>query len=1208
MTKLVIPERNIMTILSGVGSFTVLSAVLCGAPILLATVMPSPIPSRWPSFADLVSRALSPSAAHVWMLLLSMLGWLAWLWFAAVIAIEAVSLAKGMKAPRVPGARVGQNLAAWLVGSVALLVLLHAEGQGFARGHVPVWQEPVSISAVWAGSNAPTELAGMASTLLGGTAGTPYRVASGGTVQQQEPQQELQQEPQQELQRRELGTYKVRPGDTLWSIASRQLSDPLRWVDIARLNYARPQPDGGALTSSHWVQPGWVLVMPEAEPFVSKGQISHEATSRGTQPSARPLAPAPPNSPPQANAAPAGVKTDEGAGCPGAAGREAHRAGPVAGSVSGGSGAGGGGLPLVPIGGSLVGLGVIATLDHMRRAQQRHRKRGRSIRLPDAELLEVERRLRSNKDREALTVIAHGLEVLGSSIVAKPEGAIPAVVGARLSRTVLEVMIDDRCWPPRATVPPFVSRPGSSSWFVERRSLAASASADAGRRNKLKGAAFPGLVSIGRDASGLVLVNLEAAGSMAMSGPRDLVVGTLAGMALELASSPWAYCADICLVGFGSKMPDLERITTFETVSQVIAHLELLASDSEKLLDASGFSRCDLARICCGDAGWEPTIVLCAEDLSRAEVDELVEVAGDGSFGVAVVVAAQASPARWTAEVTGEELQVEPLGVAVHPQPLGDHDLRSIGRLLDLACEVSDSGDSKASGGYGIPSGSRAGSGPLPALGTFQSPSGARNGSRGTPQGDEASSSPPSPLVRAVTSVFSRARKHSEAMMTRETATVSDLARTSKADGAPWIIDDPCSLGDRIHSHALVPRPSLDDHALEDRPPCGGLPLEDRPLQEQLPQGQQIVAGRERSFALSPSLERSSVAGIAGAGLLGGGSADDGHPARCAPVPVRLAPVRPRPPDGDHSDGDFSSGGLSRGDSVSAVQAERGRQRRGEDGGSGGVPLRAARRREAPARTDVEVEVAILGPVEIRGAERPMRRAGATELVVYLAMHSSGVASDAWATAIWPDRVMAPSSLHSTASEARRALGRSQSGEDHLPRQHGRLRLAPTVGSDWQRFLDLAEQGSPMCLEEAISLVRGEAFQGLRAVDWTVLEGFAASIEAKVVDVATSLAEHFLELGDASGAEWAARLGLKASHYDERLYRVLMRAADAAGNPAGVERVMDELMSVVAEEVEPYDMVHPETAALYARLARGRRATALQQRATSRVGTRPGQP
>ena len=101
-----------------------------------------------------------------------------------------------------------------------------------------------------------------------------------------------------------------------------------------------------------------------------------------------------------------------------------------------------------------------------------------------------------------------------------------------------------------------------------------------------------------------------------------------------------------------------------------------------------------------------------------------------------------------------------------------------------------------------------------------------------------------------------------------------------------------------------------------------------------------------------------------------------------------------------------------------------------------------------------------------------------------------------------------------------------------------------------------------------------------------MLEGIIANIEAVVVDLACRYSEHCLEAQDASRAEWAARQGLRVSAYDERLYRVLMRAADAAGNPAGVESVMSELVHLVAEDVEPFDAVHPETLALYRKLSR----------------------
>jgi len=236
----------------------------------------------------------------------------------------------------------------------------------------------------------------------------------------------------------------------------------------------------------------------------------------------------------------------------------------------------------------------------------------------------------------------------------------------------------------------------------------------------------------------------------------------------------------------------------------------------------------------------------------------------------------------------------------------------------------------------------------------------------------------------------------------------------------------------------------------------------------------------------------------------------------------------------------------------------------------------------------VEVEVAILGPVEVRGAARPFTRAWAKELVVYLAMHPNGATNDGWATALWPDRLMASSSLHSTASVARRALGNARDGRDHLPRAHGRLTLAASVGTDWARFVQLSDANRVSDLRQALELIRGRPFDGLRASDWPILEGIAPAIEASVVDVAGRLAGLYLRQGDPAGAEWAARKGLVVSPYDERLYRMLLRTAETAGNPAGVESVMSELLHLVADDVEPFDSVHPSTMELYRSLTRHR--------------------
>lgn len=255
--------------------------------------------------------------------------------------------------------------------------------------------------------------------------------------------------------------------------------------------------------------------------------------------------------------------------------------------------------------------------------------------------------------------------------------------------------------------------------------------------------------------------------------------------------------------------------------------------------------------------------------------------------------------------------------------------------------------------------------------------------------------------------------------------------------------------------------------------------------------------------------------------------------------------------------------------------------------GSDTVDLRASgpSARPIPAGSP-EVEVAVLGPVEIRGAARGFTRAWAKELVVYLAMHPGGAANETWATALWPERLMAPSSLHSTASVARRSLGTARDGTDHLPRAHGRLALASSVGTDWARFQVLATSDDPEQWCAALSMVRGRPFEDIRATDWSILDGTAPAIESAVVDLSGRLAGARLRAGDPRGAEWSARRGLLVSPYDERLYRMLLRAADAAGNPGGVESVMAELVRVVADEVEPIESVHPSTLDLYRSLSR----------------------
>jgi DNA-binding SARP family transcriptional activator len=253
-----------------------------------------------------------------------------------------------------------------------------------------------------------------------------------------------------------------------------------------------------------------------------------------------------------------------------------------------------------------------------------------------------------------------------------------------------------------------------------------------------------------------------------------------------------------------------------------------------------------------------------------------------------------------------------------------------------------------------------------------------------------------------------------------------------------------------------------------------------------------------------------------------------------------------------------------------------------------------------PPELPREIDIAVLGPVEIRGAAQPFPRAAARELVVYLAFHRQGVRTDVWAAALWTERRIAPSTLHSTSSVARRSLGRSKSGVDHLPRRGRLLRLESTVGTDVDRFARDAATPEPERWMDALRLVRGRVFDGLGLCDWAVLDGTQAQVESMVVDTALKAAAHYLRRGQGEEAEWVVRRGLRVSPYDERLYRALLRATEVMGNRVGLRSAMEELLRVAADGDplcrgagpgalgEPrHSFVHPQTLSLFRELARG---------------------
>lgn len=266
-----------------------------------------------------------------------------------------------------------------------------------------------------------------------------------------------------------------------------------------------------------------------------------------------------------------------------------------------------------------------------------------------------------------------------------------------------------------------------------------------------------------------------------------------------------------------------------------------------------------------------------------------------------------------------------------------------------------------------------------------------------------------------------------------------------------------------------------------------------------------------------------------------------------------------------------------------------------ETAGSIHLPAHA----EAPASGPPEVEVRVLGPVDVHGVE-PINRRRTVELVTYLALHPGGVSAGRLKTAIWPEGEPTQDTFNVTVHRARSALGVDSDGNHHLPHavtNGGSYTLGPHVSTDLTRFNELVrrsqaasdEEAEAELLREAVALLRGQAFEGVNGYEWAFTEAIVTEVEATIADAAHRLAQLELARREADAANWAAMQGLKAVPGSEPLFRDRMEAAHLNGDPSTVDRIVDELCRYI-ETLEPLDDLHPDTIELWRRLGHARGA------------------
>jgi DNA-binding SARP family transcriptional activator len=213
----------------------------------------------------------------------------------------------------------------------------------------------------------------------------------------------------------------------------------------------------------------------------------------------------------------------------------------------------------------------------------------------------------------------------------------------------------------------------------------------------------------------------------------------------------------------------------------------------------------------------------------------------------------------------------------------------------------------------------------------------------------------------------------------------------------------------------------------------------------------------------------------------------------------------------------------------------------------------------------------LLGPVELDGTGR-LPRSQVLNLLTLLALHPRGVDRHQLLAALWPDQSVNLQTMRNRIRETRRLV---DGGITDGPI----WRLDETVTTDWDQFKALSK-GDIDHQRRALELVRGRPFAGLDDADWIDLGGFRSEVEATIVDVALTVTEHDLETENYAGALTAARAGLQASRYEERLHRAGIRAAAAQGLVGLAKTMQQEMRRVLDLDVEPEDQIQPETLSL----------------------------
>ncbi|MCX4598276.1 LysM peptidoglycan-binding domain-containing protein [Streptomyces sp. NBC_01549] len=215
-------------------------------------------------------------------------------------------------------------------------------------------------------------------------------------------------------------------------------------------------------------------------------------------------------------------------------------------------------------------------------------------------------------------------------------------------------------------------------------------------------------------------------------------------------------------------------------------------------------------------------------------------------------------------------------------------------------------------------------------------------------------------------------------------------------------------------------------------------------------------------------------------------------------------------------------------------------------------------------------EIRVLGPVEVTGVDSTGHGPRMAQLAALLYFRP-GRSADVLCADMDPVSPWSTSTLNARMQGLRSSLGSDSAGNVYVPRRKAGedpYRLAAGVRCDWTRFLQLVERALPLGpsgltdLEKALTLVRGKPFGG-RPLPWA--EPYQQEMITRIIDVAHTVATYRIPAGphhDLNAARRAVATGLDVDDTAELLYRDWMRLEAARGNRSGLHTAITRVQQV----------------------------------------------